>query len=110
MNTPKRKKRGDVPALNPLELQAALGQLQALPIDKQSKQQLEEIMRAASSPGAHSPEVLIAGLEQERQETIRETAKQINRQFAALFKRGKQALMDMSAAEWERLVKDANEE
>lgn len=103
-------KRKHVPALTPLELEAALERLKALKISAAGKAELEQIMRAASNPAGESPDVLIKGLSEARQATIREGLAALTKTTRTAGRRARAALMDMDEAEFQRLVDEANEQ
>lgn len=105
------KKRDHIPALNELELQAALAQLQATPgLTAEARASIEAMLRAASNPNAERINVVIANLEQERKGNVEETTAAINRVTGSVTRRARKRLLEMSDGEWESLVREANEE
>lgn len=103
------KKRNHIPALNELELNAALAQLQATPgLTAEARATIEAMLRAAANPNAERIDVVIANLEQERKANVEATTQTINRVTGSVTSRARRALLDMSEAEWTALVNEAN--
>lgn len=101
--------RDHIPALNPLELEAALARLGAAPgISKAGKRLIRQMLTAAANPNAEAPEVVIETLPVERRTDIKQTITEVGAVMRGVSQRGERALLQMSDAEWERLVNDAN--
>lgn len=106
-----KPKRDHIPALNELELQAALVQLQAMSgLTAAGRTAIEGMLRAAANPNAEKPETLIKMLPLERQHNIAQLSSALRNISSSATQRGAQALMAMSPAEWEALVNGANYE
>lgn len=105
-----KKKRDHLPALNELELQGALAQLRSLTLSEEGKAAIEAMLRAAANPNAERIDVVIASLEQERRQNVEGTTQAINRVTGSVTSRARRALLEISGAEWNRLVEEANKE
>lgn len=102
------KKRKHIPALKPDQLTQAIQKLQEAKLPPAAKQQLERMLLAAANPQNETVEVIIQTLPAHRRKRIQATAEGLHKNMQAVISRAKRSLMDMSNAEWERLVEEAN--
>jgi CHASE3 domain sensor protein len=108
---PKRPSPNHIPALPPERLENAISQLQSLPaIDPVTKEQIEQMLRAAANPESQSLDAIIPTLEQERQDNISETVKTLTRLETGVLRRARQGLQSLTDEEWNALVDAANDE
>lgn len=101
-----RKKRTHVPALDKLQLEAALVRLEALKISGAATRKLQAILKAASNPDNDKIEVIVQTLQPERKALVTETAKQVRATTREVTARGKAGIMSLSDEEWEKLQND----
>ena len=110
--TPKRSKskapnkRTHLPALNPLELEAFQKRLEALRVvSGGAKSVVMKSMRAAANSQAETPQTVIKTLEPDEQERVRRASQDYARTLGGMNARGKAALMTMTDAEFEALLR-----
>lgn len=101
-------KRKHIPALDPAKLTLALQQLEALKVSKAAKQQIADMLQAAANPDSEHPTVVMATLPGERKHNVQQTAQALKQVTSSVTRRGKQALIEMSDEEWQKLVDEAN--
>lgn len=99
-----------IPTLTPEQLIQALADIDALQIDKASKDTLRNMLIAASNPNSQLPQEQAKLLPAARRALVTETALQVQSLTTAVTTRGRRMLMQVSAAEWDQLVKDAEGE
>jgi hypothetical protein len=85
-------------------LLVALQKLSELPIPTASKQQLSNILQAASNPVAERIDVVVASLPQERRANVERTSKAIARVTSGVTSRGRDGILTLTDEEWEKLV------
>jgi len=66
------------------------------------------MLRSASNPDSQKVDVVVGQLSQRRQQSVVDTLRSVSFVFGTATTRGRQGLMQMDAAEWDRLVEDAN--
>lgn len=108
--TPKtnKQKRTHVPALRHNDLIVALDKLQDLAVDDLIKQQVGDVLRAASNPNAESIQVVMKTLEAPRRKMIEKTARGLRELNAEVMARGKATLEGLSDDEWTKLIERAD--
>jgi hypothetical protein len=99
-----------IPALDSLQLTAALQKLGLLNIDRTSKGAIADILKAASNPEAESLPVVLASLPKERRRNVDRTAARVSKVTKGVTARARAGLQDMSEEAWNRLVDEANDE
>jgi hypothetical protein len=106
--TPKlsRRRREHIPPLNPLELQAALQQLEQSTLPAAARAQLAAMVTAAANPASEHPAVVAMTLPGERRANVERTARKITRLTSGVTARGRAALDATSDDEWNALLDD----
>lgn len=101
--TPK-KKRKHLPRLNPDKLKLIAQAVEQSPrLSKAGKRAVMRSLEAAANPDAESPEVVIATLPKERQETVIAHVKAFMDFGQSISSRGRRKLAALSDSEWQRL-------
>lgn len=100
--------RKHIPALKPLELEAALARLDKTKLSPRGKQLIAQMLAAAANPNSEAPEVVIQTLSPERQANIEQTQREIGGVMLGAVRRGGAELTAISDADWDRLVAEAN--
>ncbi len=85
-------------------MEAAIQRLQDSNASPKGKRTIEASLRAAANPNGEKIDVIIAALPEARREQVEAAARKLNKQGKQVTKRGKQALQDMSDAEWDALI------
>lgn len=93
-----------LPALNPLELDAALAAIDQLSIPAAAKAQVKAMLTAAANPDAESPGVVLQTLDPERQTNAEQIMQTLGATFTLAARRGADAINALDDAEWEQLV------
>ena len=93
-----------LPALNPLELDAALTAIDQLDIPVAAKAQVKAMLTAAANPDAESPGVVLQTLDPERQTNAEQIMQTLGATFTLAARRGADAINALDDAEWEQLV------
>jgi hypothetical protein len=99
-----------VPALDNLQLEAALLRLQDVPISKDARNTLADILKAAANPDSERIDVVIKTLPPERRRNVDRTAARVSKVTKGVTARARAGLQDMSEEAWNRLVDEANDE
>lgn len=99
--------RKHIPALNPLELEAALARLAKSKLSPDGKAMIGRMLQAAANPNSEAPEVVIQTLEPERQTNIAQMQREIGGVMLGVLRRGGSGLNAISDAEWARLTAEA---
>lgn len=100
--------RKHIPALKPEQLTVAIQKLQDAKLPPAAKEQLGRMIQAAANPENETVAVIIQTLPPNRRKRIQSTVEGLHKNMQTVTSRAKQSLLDMSAAEWERLVEEAN--
>jgi len=66
------------------------------------------MLQAAANPDAERPEMVAATLPGERRQNVQATMQTLHSITGGVAQRGRQALLDMDDAEWQKLVDEAN--
>lgn len=96
-----------IPAPKPERLKLALAALEKAVMPTAAKRYLADVLKAAANPNAERIDVVISTLPHGRRENVQATAAEIGVTAKAAVKRGRMALMGMSADEWDKLVEEA---
>lgn len=99
--------RDHIPALSPLELEAALARLEQTRMSKAGKRMIRQMLEAAANPNAEAPEVVIETLPAERRTDIKQTMTEVGGVLLGVTQRGGAKLLALKDDEWDRLVNDA---
>lgn len=99
--------RKHIPALKPLELEAALARLNKTKLSPRGKQLIAQMLTAAANPNSEAPAVVIQTLPPERQANIEQTQVAIGGVMLGTLRRGGAALTAISDTEWDQLVEEA---
>ena len=97
-------RRKHIPALNPLELEAALARLEKTNLSPRGKALIRQMLTAASNPNNESPEVVMQTLEPERRREVERVMVEVSGVMRGVMNRGGAGLLAISDEEWERLV------
>lgn len=103
-------KRNRIPKLSDAGLKAALSGLDSLKVSKETRQIIKDMLTAAASEDALTPDAVLAGMKDERRESVAGIAKAVARHGRSVTKRAKTGLLDLSESEWQALVDEANQE
>jgi thioesterase domain-containing protein len=99
-----------IPALNPLELEAALQRLVATEqLPHAAREQVAAMLKAASTSGSDGAEAATRTLSEARQQAVRRGERAMRKQTAGVVARGKARLLAMDDDEWGEMVNDAND-
>lgn len=95
--------------INPKRAKRALQIMSALPVSQKHKAVIQEILDRSSS---EIPAVLqmLGDMDTTRQETVIQTAHDIHKATNRHLKKSREQLMEMSEAEWQALVDEANDD
>jgi hypothetical protein len=106
----KKRQRNNrrIPALLPDQLTGALLRLESLKIDNAAKQKLRDMLEAAANPDSQRIEVVVSGLPLQHRRQVKATATKVASRTRGVLTRAERELMEMSEAEWQRLVREAN--
>jgi len=99
--------RKHIPALNPLELEAALARLEKTRLSPDGKRMIRQMLQAASNRDSEAPEVVIRTLAPERRADIEQTQREIGGLMLGVLRRGGAGLNAISDVEWGRLTAEA---
>ena len=106
----KQTRRKHLSALSADKLELVQQKIDALPISKGAKAQLKAMLKAAANPDNERVDVIIATMPKDEQANIAATAQAVTNISASIMTRGRNALNDMSEAEWNRLLDEAENE
>lgn len=96
-----------VPSPKPDRLKLALQAIEKATMPGAAKRYLIDVLRAAANPNSERIDVVIASLPHDRRQNVNATTSEIGATAKAAVKRGRADLMNMDAAEWDRLVAEA---
>jgi hypothetical protein len=95
-----------LPSLTPYQMAAYLKSLAGLPLDPAAKERIALMLVEAAHPDRHNIERLDAGRARDRQDT----AAAVVTHFRGVMDRATAGLQNLSDAEWDALVNEANED
>ena len=104
---PKRKR---IPKLSDAGLKAALSGLDSLKVSEATRRVIRDMLTAAASEEALTPDAVLAGMKDERRDSVAGIAKAVAKHGRGVTKRAKAGLLDLSESEWQALVDEANRE
>lgn len=106
---PKRQRKR-IPRLTDAGLNAALAGIDTLNVSEDVRGVLRDIFTAAASTQPVTPDTVLAGMRDERRESVGKVAREVAKQRRGVVRRARRDLEALPDSEWQALVNEANQE
>lgn len=99
-----------MPRISPAEMRKLTRYIDSSGYKPATKRKMKNYLAKANNPDAGKIDVVLAQVEKNRQKTVISVAKQVNKNQKKVTSRAKRELGNISQADWDKMVSEANGE